>query len=1042
MSWRSTVRSPARRASSRASSVGLGATFFDDAADWNEVVFEAEVFETTAANLLAFSPEVTSLPGPNEQLGTEISVLGALASGRDFVMRTLEPGQNFGFVFDDDEFPGQSDLLSINDVNNGEDDDFEIVFSGSGTRAFGFTVYDDNQPGRGIESLSVYGPTGALIGRLDLSTVDFSTNQFLGVIAPQAISRVVFDEDATGDDIGLRTLVFGDAYVELVASLGPVASHLPADSACPTCPSGAQSVVVTFTNTSAMRVGQVAITATFDGNHLPEEPTVGVRFHRASGGLPVEDVASYSSVPASLLGVGIPPGASFDTYRIPIVLPSPAVLPAGQWSVEVWDETPAFMRWRRAAGGSGNHAVSPTVPGFSWTAPVPSAQGVSISAFGVFERHSVSVGRSGTGTGTVTSSPGSIDCGATCADEFLHGTAFSLTAIPDAGTVFVGWGGDCSGTGPVLATATASISCVAIFQAERQVTVTPVGSGFGTVTSSPAGIDCGGDCSEIYPDYAAVTLTATADLGSAFVGWEGDPACSSSPLQVLGSDVICSPRFERDRLLLVTTEPGGTVTGPGGIDCPDEACLAFLPWGTDVVLHPHPDSGFFFTGWDGEGCGTGWFPLVEDQECTARFAPRSLWSPAAVFFDGSSDWESLLVWVEDFATTPNLPLADEVASPPSIGSWLGDTLTFAAASTGLRESFRLRTLEGNPGCSPPNCGWRLRESGPWSGISGSLSPNGIGFGEDDDFEIFVGTERPVTAIGFWIIHSDTSAPGVETLSVYGEGDALLGQVDLSAYALGSALERFVGVATAERIVRVVFDEDAGGDDIAIRDLRFGEASVIALRNETLFPNATGTPSDSDCCGGGSQAIAETFVLTEPALVGQVDVWGSFAQDVSPALDRIRTTSTPTTRAFPARPSEPRASSSSRPRGSAPDSSPRASTARSSPSPARRRSLSGPARGGSSSSTTAPACSTGSAPRRPPVTRSRSAPAPGRGRPSPRTAGATGCGERSRRGPCASRRAAAGPGRSPRRRGSTVPHPATTPPPAAVSSRSTRCRTPG
>jgi hypothetical protein len=53
------------------------------------------------------------------------------------------------------------------------------------------------------------------------------------------------------------------------------------------------------------------------------------------------------------------------------------------------------------------------------------------------------------------------------------------------------------------------------------LTVALGGDGTGTVTSSPSGINCSGDCTESYAQGTAVTLTATAGTDSVFSGWSG-----------------------------------------------------------------------------------------------------------------------------------------------------------------------------------------------------------------------------------------------------------------------------------------------------------------------------------------------------------------------------------------------------------------------------------------------------------------------------------------------------------------------------------------
>ncbi len=78
--------------------------------------------------------------------------------------------------------------------------------------------------------------------------------------------------------------------------------------------------------------------------------------------------------------------------------------------------------------------------------------------------YTLTVNKNGTGSGTVLSSDGGIDCGADCTEAYLAGTVVTLTAIPDAGSTFAGWtGGGCSGTGDCTVTMNATTTVTATF---------------------------------------------------------------------------------------------------------------------------------------------------------------------------------------------------------------------------------------------------------------------------------------------------------------------------------------------------------------------------------------------------------------------------------------------------------------------------------------------------------------------------------------------------------------------------------------------------
>ena len=74
------------------------------------------------------------------------------------------------------------------------------------------------------------------------------------------------------------------------------------------------------------------------------------------------------------------------------------------------------------------------------------------------------------------------------------------------------------------------------------LTLNKAGTGDGIVTSNPAGINCGGDCTENYDVDTPVTLTATPDGDSDFAGWSGDADCSDGQV-IMDTDKTCTACF-------------------------------------------------------------------------------------------------------------------------------------------------------------------------------------------------------------------------------------------------------------------------------------------------------------------------------------------------------------------------------------------------------------------------------------------------------------------------------------------------------------------
>ena len=246
----------------------------------------------------------------------------------------------------------------------------------------------------------------------------------------------------------------------------------------------------------------------------------------------------------------------------------------------------------------------------------------SVTASFALAPKTLTVSKTGAGTGTVTSDPPGIDCGPICTHAFEHGTSVTLTAAPADGSVFTGWSGDCSGMGTCELTMGVDHSVTASFalaQAPKTLTVDKAGAGSGTITSNPAGIDCGSSCSHAFEHGTVVTLTATAGIGATFTGWSGACSGTGTCTLTMSEDRAATATFALLPFALSVDKTGsgaGTISSsPAGIDCGPTCAYNFL-YGTEVTLTAAPAAGSSFTGWASGCSGTG--------PCTLTMTGRTL----------------------------------------------------------------------------------------------------------------------------------------------------------------------------------------------------------------------------------------------------------------------------------------------------------------------------------------------------------------------------------------------------------------------------------
>jgi hypothetical protein len=265
-------------------------------------------------------------------------------------------------------------------------------------------------------------------------------------------------------------------------------------------------------------------------------------------------------------------------------------------------------------------------------------------------RHTLAVTLLGSGGGLVTSNPGGVSCAPDCGEVYPSGTVVTLTAAPDGSSVFVGWGGACSGTGACTVTMNADQAVAAKFDPKVlpvTLTVALSGKGAGTVTADtpPGGITCPSDCAETYPAApVTVTLRAAPQINSFFAGWGGGVCTGTGPCTLtLTADTTVTAAFEPtqvtlnltctdDRASTTAPNPAGSVSvTPSILVCnsngrPPVTVSNVYSAGTNLAITATATPGTLFTDWGG-ACASLGRQTVSPSTCNLTVPPSG---PVAV----------------------------------------------------------------------------------------------------------------------------------------------------------------------------------------------------------------------------------------------------------------------------------------------------------------------------------------------------------------------------------------------------------------------------
>jgi len=238
--------------------------------------------------------------------------------------------------------------------------------------------------------------------------------------------------------------------------------------------------------------------------------------------------------------------------------------------------------------------------------------------------------------------------------------------------------------------------------ASFQLSVQATGTGGGTVSSNPAGINCAPSCSASFTSGTQVTLTEAPAAGSSFAGWTGTCSGSTPTCSVtLSASQQVSANFSAiQSAVVLTVSLAGTGTGsvasvPAGIACAP-TCTDSLTPGTSVTLTETPAASSTFAGWSGGGCSgsssTCTLTLNASQQVTATFntIPNTVALTVTIAGTGTGTVASVPSGIAcaptcsaSFTTGTSVTLTETPAANSTFAGWTGGSCTGTTTTCGL-----------------------------------------------------------------------------------------------------------------------------------------------------------------------------------------------------------------------------------------------------------------------------------------------------------------------------------------------------------------------